>query len=125
LWSFALFGLALKWLDRRSALLAYLADSSYWVYLVHLPVTIGFGVLLFGLPMHALLKIAINIAATTLVCLATYHQFVRFTGLGALLNGRRHVRRSVPKALPTLHLEAEPNQGEWRECLRRGMSASG
>jgi glucans biosynthesis protein C len=99
LWSFALLGLALKVLDRRSARLSYLAESSYWVYLVHLPLTIGFGVLMFGLPMHALLKMLINIAATTLVCLVSYHLLVRFTWVGALLNGRRHVRPTVPAAL--------------------------
>src|SRR5439155_27321044 len=37
LWSFAAIGLALRVLDQRSRVLAYLADSSYWVYLVHLP----------------------------------------------------------------------------------------
>jgi glucans biosynthesis protein C len=99
LWSFALLGLALKLLDRRSALLSYLAESSYWVYLVHLPLTIGFGVLMFGLPIHALLKMVINIAATTFVCLVSYHLLVRFTWLGALLNGRRHVRPAVPQTL--------------------------
>jgi glucan biosynthesis protein C len=88
-WSFALLGLALKLLDSRRAWLSYLADSSYWVYLVHMPLTIGFGLLLYGLAIHPLAKIGINVAATTVVCLGTYHVFVRFTWLGALLNGKR------------------------------------
>jgi peptidoglycan/LPS O-acetylase OafA/YrhL len=92
LWSLAAIGIALRALSRRSAVLAYLADSSYWVYLVHMPLTIVFGALLFGLPLPAFAKIAINIAATTAVCLATYHLFVRFTPVSTLLNGKRHSR---------------------------------
>ncbi|MFO1249581.1 MAG: acyltransferase family protein [Inhella sp.] len=45
----ALIGGFLAHVPRRSAWLGYLADSSYWVYLVHMPMTIGFGALLFGL----------------------------------------------------------------------------
>jgi glucans biosynthesis protein C len=92
LWSFALIGLALRVLDRRSAWLSYLADSSYWVYLVHMPLTIGLGALLFGLALPAVAKMAINISATTLVCLVSYQLFVRFTWVSVLLNGKRHVR---------------------------------
>jgi surface polysaccharide O-acyltransferase-like enzyme len=92
LWSFALIGLALKVLDGRHAALAYLADSSYWVYLVHLPLTMLFGLLLYAAPLPALAKMPLNIAATTLVCLASYHLFVRFTWVSVLLNGKRHAR---------------------------------
>ena len=92
LWSFALIGLFLRFLQRPSTPLAYLADSSYWVYLVHMPLTIGFGALLYGLPWPALAKLSVNVLATTVVCLVSYHLLVRFTAVGALLNGRRHPR---------------------------------
>lgn len=94
LWSFAFIGLFLRYLQRPHALLGYLADSSYWVYLVHMPLTIGFGALLYGLPLPALAKMSINVLATTAVCLASYHLFVRFSAISVLLNGRRHVRNS-------------------------------
>lgn len=90
LWCFALIGLALRVLDARRPLLAYLAESSYWVYLVHYPLTIAFGALLYGPDLPAELKMLINIAATTAVCLASYQLVVRSTWVGALLNGRRH-----------------------------------
>ena len=95
LWSFALLGAALRFMPSRSRTMAYLADSSYWVYLVHLPMTIGFAALLYGLPLPALLKMAINIGATTIVCLLTYHFAVRPAWLGALLSGKRHPRRAA------------------------------
>ena len=93
LWSFALIGLFLARLQRPHAWLAYLADSSYWVYLVHMPLTIGFGALLFGLPLPAPAKMLINVLATTVICLASYHLCVRFTPISSLLNGKRHVRQ--------------------------------
>lgn len=93
LWSFTLIGLFLAHLQRLHSWLAYLADSSYWVYLVHMPLTIGIGALLFGLPLPALAKMLVNVIATTALCLASYHLCVRFTPISSLLNGKRHVRK--------------------------------
>lgn len=100
LWSFASIGLALRFLQSRHKVLGYLSDSAYWVYLVHFPLTILFGALLYQLPLPALVKMAINITATTLVCLGSYRLFVRHTWVGALLNGKRHPRprRDLPGA---------------------------
>ncbi len=98
LWSFAFIGLFLRYLQRPHAVLGYLADSAYWVYLVHLPLTIGFGALLYGAPLPALAKMALNIAATTAVCVASYHLFVRYTAIGSLLNDKRHTRRAPVSA---------------------------
>lgn len=92
LWSFALIGLFLRHVARPRAWLAYLADSAYWVYLVHLPLTVGFGALLYGVPIPATAKIFLNVLATTALCLANYHLCVRFTAVGQLLNGHRHSR---------------------------------
>jgi membrane-bound acyltransferase YfiQ involved in biofilm formation len=94
-WSFALIGVALKWMSSRNPVLAYLSDSSYWVYLVHFPLTIAFGALLYLADLPALVKMPLNIAATTLVCLASYHLLARFTWVSVLLNGKRHERRAT------------------------------
>jgi glucan biosynthesis protein C len=89
LWCFALLGLGTRFLAAPRRPLAYLAESSYWVYLVHMPLTILFGAMLYGMAWPALLKMAVNIAATTTVCLVSYHLAVRSTWLGVLLNGKR------------------------------------
>jgi glucan biosynthesis protein C len=99
LWTFAAIGMALKWMPTRSKVLGYLADSSYWVYLVHFPFTIIFGALLYGFDWPGVVKMTLVIAATTVVCLATYHAFVRFTWVSVLLNGKRHPRPQGPAAL--------------------------
>lgn len=100
LWSFGLIGLALRRLARPNPALAYLADSSYWVYLVHLPLTVAMGALLFGLPWPAELKMAANIAATTALCLASYQLLARRTWVGVLLNGKRHPPRVAGQPVP-------------------------
>jgi hypothetical protein len=100
-WSFALIGLFTAHLGRHSPAMRYLADSSYWVYLVHMPMTIGFGAVLFGLPWPAGVKMLVNIAATTALSLASYHWLVRSTAVGLLLNGKRHGRPRARAALPT------------------------
>lgn len=99
LWAFALLGIGLKWMASRSAALAYLSESSYWVYLVHFPLTIGFGALLYTADLPGVVKMLLVIAATTATCLATYHAFVRFTWVSVMLNGKRHSRTPVPPAL--------------------------
>lgn len=101
-WSLALIGVFTAHLGRPSRAMRYLADSSYWVYLVHMPMTIGFGALLFGLPWPAGVKMLLNISATTALSLASYHWLVRSTAVGTLLNGKRHAKHlRTTAALPT------------------------
>lgn len=98
LWSMAIIGLFIRYLPQHSRRLAYLSDSAYWVYLIHLPLTVGFGALIFGLPLGALAKMLLNISLTTLVCLASYQLLVRGRWIGRLLNGERE-RRSATSHL--------------------------
>jgi len=98
LWSLALIGGFVRCMPRQNAVLAYLSQSSYWVYLVHMLGTIGFGILLFNAPFGALAKMGLNIAATSLAALASYQLLVRYTPVGTLLNGRRAEKRSTRKS---------------------------
>ncbi len=88
-WSVALIGAFSRYTTHQTPWMRYLSDSSYWVYLVHMLGTMGFGILLYDAPFNIAAKMAINIAATTAVCLSTYQLFVRHTLIGVLLNGRR------------------------------------
>lgn len=105
LWSFALLGLFLRYLPTQNRVLQYVSESSYWVFLVHMLGTIGFGALLYNVPLGPLAKMALNIIATTAACLITYQLLVRYTMIGVLLNGRRHVkapRMTAPTAVEPL-----------------------
>lgn len=88
-WALALVGMAQRFLDRESPVRRYLADASYWIYLVHLPLV----VVLQRAVAHAdwpwLLKILLILAAAFAFMLATYALLVRRTVVGAVLNGRK------------------------------------
>ena len=89
---------------RRGRWLRWIADASYWVYLMHLPVVAwltfwlahldrsGRLTALTGFAWGAGLKFLAAGLVTTAVGLATYRYLVRYTPLGTLLNGKR-VRR--------------------------------
>jgi glucans biosynthesis protein C len=91
--TFAWIGFGVHAMGSRNALMAYLADSAYWVYLAHLPLTLLFAALLYQAPLFAEVKMLIGIVATTVVCLGSYELFVRRTWVSVLLNGKRHPPR--------------------------------
>jgi len=91
-WIFGLVGLAMRFLSGPTPAVRYLADSSYWVYLVHLPILMVAQVLLFSLDLPALAKYALALVTTLPIMLLSYHLLVRYSYLGTLLNGRRQVR---------------------------------
>lgn len=76
-------------LSKQSSLLRFIADSSYWVYLVHLPIVLFLQTLLIPLETTWLLKLSMVIVGTMIACLSTYVVFVRYTPLGWLLHGKR------------------------------------
>jgi glucan biosynthesis protein C len=72
-------------LRARHALLRYLADASYWVYLVHLPVLFVVQYRLMDLDWPWWRKFAVAVAATLAVCLVGYELLVRRTPLARLV----------------------------------------
>lgn len=78
-----------QFLSKQSSSLRFIADSSYWVYLVHLPIVLFLQTLLIPLEAAWVIKLAIVIAGTFVASLSTYVVFVRYTPLGWLLHGKR------------------------------------
>jgi peptidoglycan/LPS O-acetylase OafA/YrhL len=74
----------------------YLADASYWLYLIHMPIVMALQVALSQLDWPGLIKFAVIIVVAIPPMLASYHLLVRFTFIGAILNGRRATRRVLP-----------------------------
>ena len=79
----------------------WLADSSYWIYIIHLPVVTfltfylahmdrrGWLKDLTGFSWNAELKFLAACVVTGAIGIATYRYLVRYTPLGTLLNGKR------------------------------------
>ena len=99
-WAFGLIGAAMRFLSQPSPVRRYIADSSYWLYLMHLSAIIFFSTLFIGLDWHWSVKYLLTIAGSTLLLLLSYHYLVRFTWVGAILNGRRHPRVRANTAQP-------------------------
>jgi peptidoglycan/LPS O-acetylase OafA/YrhL len=91
-WVFALVGAAVRFLSNPSPTTRYLADASYWIYLMHLSTIIFFVSLMRPYDWHWTIKLTIMVFGSMPILLVTYHYLVRFTWIGAILNGRRHPR---------------------------------
>jgi peptidoglycan/LPS O-acetylase OafA/YrhL len=94
--TFAVVGLALRFMSGFSPAWRYLADASYWLYLIHMPIVMALQVALSQLDWPGLIKFAVIIVVAIPPMLASYHLLVRFTFIGAILNGRRATRRVLP-----------------------------
>ncbi len=95
-WSFASIGMAVRFLDAPSARWRYLADASYWMYLIHLPIVSLLQAWMLGWPLHWSIKFALILVITAALLFGTYHYLVRFTFMGRFLNGRKHARPGAP-----------------------------
>ena len=89
-------GLFLRHLSSHSPLGRYLCDSSYFLYIAHLPVIMLFQLILLGVPLPPLAKVALALAATIAVLLPLYRYGVRPTFIGAVLNGRKYPGALTP-----------------------------
>jgi hypothetical protein len=87
--TYGFLGVALRATNRPQSALHYLADSSYWVYLVHLPIIGLIQVDLHVLAISSSLKFLIALSLTMVLALASYQVMVRHTFLGVWLHGRR------------------------------------
>lgn len=94
-WSFGLIGLAQAVFVTENRTARYVADASYWVYIIHLPMVMAMQVAFSGLLFPAIVKLLLINAITLAICFGSYHILVRRSWLGAWLNGRRAPKRSV------------------------------
>ena len=100
-WVFGLTGAALQFLSGYSPVRRYIADASYWVYIMHLPVVAALQVWVGRWPIHWSLKFPFIVIVSFALLFASYHWLVRPTFIGQLLNGRRMRRGDAPAEPPT------------------------
>ena len=86
---FGLIGL-FRWIAvRERHWVRYLSDSSYWLYLCHLPLVLFGQMLLVDWPVSGHLKFVLLCTTVVTILLITYQLGVRYTPVGAMLNGPR------------------------------------
>ena len=97
LFIFGITGLFVRYGSNHSIRMRYISDSSYWVYLIHLPLTAILPAFALKLPFPAIVKFVIVLSISTVICFVTYHYCVRGTFIGKFLNGRKYPRKILEK----------------------------
>lgn len=78
-----------KWLDTEFKSFRYFADSSYWVYIIHMPLIFIIQFLLLDVHLNLWVEFLICTLVTLFIGILSYALLVRNTPLGTLLNGQR------------------------------------
>ncbi len=109
-WAFGILGAGLRFFDDDSRIRRYLADASYWIYIVHLPVLFALQVAVRDWPLPWGVKFPLILAVAMTLLLGSYHAFIRYTFVGEVLNGRRHRRvASVPSGEASVEVRLKPD----------------
>lgn len=103
--AFAAVGLCVRFLSGYSAVRRYLADASYWIYILHLPLVMLAQVWIQNWPGLWWVKLAGVSGGVLVVCLVTYELLVRHSFMGRWLNGRR-----IPWRRPKAELSPIPSE---------------
>ena len=82
--------LFIKFFNKPSKRLRYISDSSYWIYIIHLPLTYFIPAFFHQSEMNVYLKFFVSSILVTAICFFTYHFFVRKTFIVQFLNGRKY-----------------------------------
>jgi peptidoglycan/LPS O-acetylase OafA/YrhL len=89
LMTLGLIGLGRNLCCRESRILRYVSDSSYWLYVAHLPLILLAQSIARPWDVPAFAKFAFVCLSVTTFLLITYQLLVRYSWLGTLLNGKR------------------------------------
>ncbi len=98
-WLMAIAGIGLfrSLLVRENRYIRYVSDSSYWLYLAHLPLVFFTQWLVLEWPLPVVVKFALVVLFVTGILLIAYEYVVRYTWVGTLLNGPRTRQQPAQK----------------------------
>ncbi len=85
---FGMLGLFRQFMSHPSPAARYMADSSYWLFLVHLPIQFEFSLYVAQWQANSFVKFILYNLITFAIAIPSYHFLVRSTWMGVLLNGR-------------------------------------
>jgi len=96
-WTIAIIGFAVRHLSGASPARRYLADASYWIYIVHLPLVMVLQTAFAPYDWPWFAKYPLILTSAFIIMLASYQWFVRYSFIGAILNGKREKLQRVRK----------------------------
>ena len=94
---FAILKFALRKFHEPSPRTRYIADASYWMYIVHLPIVDVLQIWVANWNVHWSLKFPLIVGTTFALLLVSYRYLVRYTFIGVVLNGRKYPPASAPR----------------------------
>ena len=83
-------------LVRENKYIRYVSDSSYWLYLAHLPLVFFLQWLVLDWSLPSIVKFALVVTLATGILLTTYEYLIRYTWVGKMLNGPRRRPQPAP-----------------------------
>ncbi|MEQ1490470.1 MAG: acyltransferase family protein [Terricaulis sp.] len=101
-WTIAIIGFAVRHLAGHSPVRRYLADASYWIYIVHLPILIALQTLIAPYPYPWFVKYPLILAVAFAIMLASYQLIVRYSWIGSILNGKKQKPAKAKRGAPQL-----------------------
>jgi peptidoglycan/LPS O-acetylase OafA/YrhL len=78
-----------RYLNFHSRIMRFISDSSYWVYIIHLPILFAVQYQFMDKNWSMVAKYSASLGFTLAVGIASYLLLVRWTPIGWLLNGRK------------------------------------
>jgi glucan biosynthesis protein C len=76
--------------NNNSKTIRYISDSSYWLYLIHIPIIVSVQTQLIAIALPKEIKFLITSIATLLITLTSYQLIVRYSIIGTYLHGKRN-----------------------------------
>ena len=96
---FAFIGLAHRYLNTANPMVRYLADSAYWAYWIHLPITFGLAKFAQQIEfINSLTKCYVVLVISTVVIYVSYNTLVRYSWLGDYFMGKRKQKGTEEEA---------------------------
>ena len=87
---FGCIGLFRKFFSAKMPKVRFISDSAYWLYIIHLPVVQIMQALFANWEIPSLFKCMLITILTTMFILLSYKYLIRYTWVGAMLNGKRY-----------------------------------
>jgi hypothetical protein len=79
---------------KQTKAIRYLTDSSYWVYLINMPIVAVFQLLLLTIDIPIIFKFLISFSGAFIISIISYECFVRYTFISSILS-KRIIRKSI------------------------------